>query len=152
MAEKIEDNDLEETIVVEVPSDTETAAAVIADTMETFLETADVKRVYGNPIRRGDHTIIPTAEVLAGVGFGVGFGSGEGPMDEDPENISQGMGGGGGGGGRTFSRPVAVIITGPDGVRVEPVIDVTKIGLAALTAAGFMMTTLMRIKRGGRED
>jgi hypothetical protein len=30
---------------------------------------------------------------------------------------------------------------------VEPVIDLTKIGLAALTAAGFMAATLVRMTR-----
>jgi len=46
-----------------------------------------------------------------------------------------------------FSRPVAVIIAAPEGVRVEPVVDVTKIGLAALTAAGFMFGMWMRMAR-----
>jgi hypothetical protein len=46
-----------------------------------------------------------------------------------------------------FSRPVAVIIASPEGVRVEPVVDVTKIALAALTAAGFMVGMLLRMNR-----
>jgi hypothetical protein len=33
---------------------------------------------------------------------------------------------------------VAVIVSSPEGVEVRPVIDVTKIALAALTAAGFV--------------
>jgi uncharacterized spore protein YtfJ len=58
-----------------------------------------------------------------------------------------GGGGGGGGGGRVFSRPVAVVVASPEGVRVEPVLDVTKIALAALTAGGFMLATLARMSR-----
>jgi uncharacterized spore protein YtfJ len=67
---------------------------------------------------------------------------------DDPEGaVPEGEGFGGGGGGRVFSRPVAVIIAAPEGVRVEPVVDVTKIGLAALTAAGFMFGMWMRMTR-----
>ena len=57
-----------------------------------------------------------------------------------------------GGGGRTFSRPVAVVIVGPEGVRVEPVMDVTKVALAALTAFGFMFSMLGRMRRGRLEE
>jgi uncharacterized spore protein YtfJ len=46
------------------------------ETMEEFLSAADVRVVYGEPIQHGDTTIIPTAEVLCGLGFGVGSGSG----------------------------------------------------------------------------
>ena len=73
------------------------------ETMETFIETADVSKVYGEPIVHEDTMIIPSAEVLAVAGFGAGYGSG------GPEDVG-GEGGGAGGGGRTFSRPVAVVI------------------------------------------
>jgi uncharacterized spore protein YtfJ len=53
---------------------------------------------------------------------------------------------GGGGGGNIFSRPVAVIVAGPEGVRVTPVFDTTKIILAGLTALGFMFSTLLRMR------
>lgn len=149
MSDKNEDIDMDDMFVVEVPSDAEMATAVIGDTMEAFLETADVNRAYGSPIKRGDYTIIPTAEVFTAAGFGVGYGSGEGPVNDEGREMGSGMGGGGGGGGRTFSRPVAVIISGPEGVRIEPVVDVTKIGLTFITALGFMFTTLVRMRRGG---
>jgi uncharacterized spore protein YtfJ len=115
--------------------------AVIAtqDTLEQFLETADVDRVYGEPIRHGDTLIIPAAEVLVGMGFGMGYGGG------NEAGQSVGGGGGGGGGGRTFARPVATIIASPDGVRVEPVVDVTKIALAVFTTAGFMIAMFTRM-------
>ena len=148
MAEKNNEEMSDELFVVDVSADPEAGIHVVGDTMEALFETASVERVYGSPTRRGDYTIIPAAEVLVGAGFGVGFGSGEGPADEAGEVQGSGTGGGGGGGGRTLSRPVAVIVNGPDGVRVEPVVDVTKIGLAAITAFGFMLSTLMRMKRG----
>lgn len=117
------------------------SSLVIAqETMEQFLQSADVKAVYGEPILQGDTLIIPTAEVLNGMGFGVGSGGGG-------ENGSGGSGGGGGGGGRVLSRPVAVIVAGPAGVEVKPIVDVTKIAMAGLTAFGFVATMLYRMTR-----
>ncbi|MFH1633187.1 MAG: spore germination protein GerW family protein [Chloroflexota bacterium] len=118
------------------------AIDMIQETIETFLETADVNRVYAEPIEHGDTIIIPAAEVVVAMGFGAGFGSGG--SDEEVN----GTGGGGGGGGQTFARPVAVIIASPEGVRVEPVIDPTKIALTALTAFGFIFATIAKMKKG----
>lgn len=117
--------------------------------MDKFLGSAHVDAVFGAPIAHEETIIIPTAEVLSFAGFGVGGGSGTGPIDpENPEGTTpEGEGFGGGGGGRVLARPVAVIIATPEGVRVEPVVDVTKIGLAALTAAGFMFGMWMRMVR-----
>jgi uncharacterized spore protein YtfJ len=58
-----------------------------------------------------------------------------------------GKGSGGGGGGRILSRPVAVVIASPEGIRVEPVLDITKIALAGLTAMGFMVGMMFRMSR-----
>jgi uncharacterized spore protein YtfJ len=132
------------------------AVEATQETLELFLETADVDRVYGQPIEHGETLLIPAAEVLTGLGFGLGYGSGSSPGEAGPEGgpprgAGSGGGGGGGGGGRTLSRPVAVIIAGPEGVRVEPIVDPTKIALAALTAFGFMAGMLMRMRRAARE-
>ena len=123
------------------------ALDLLQNTLEEFLVTADVHAVYGEPIEHGDTLIIPTAEVLCGMGVGAGYGLGTSPESEagGDRGVSSGSGGGGGGGGRVFSRPVAVIVSSPQGVRVEPVIDVTKIALASLTAAGFMAGMLLRM-------
>ncbi len=121
------------------------AIDMIQDTMEEFLSTADVSRVYGEPILTKDTLILPTAEIVAGMGFGAGYGMG--PNDE--EEI-QGLGGGGGGGGRVFARPVAVIVSTPEGVRVDPVVDPTKIALAAFTTFGFVMATLFKMVNMGK--
>ena len=129
----------------------EDALEIIQDTLGEFLQSASVEAVYGAPIKDGDTLIIPAAEVLTVMGFGVGAGRGKGfsketeSEEDQSEDISEGVGSGGGGGGRVLSRPAAVIISTPEGVRVEPVVDVTKIGLAALTAAGFMVGMLLRM-------
>ena len=142
-------------------------------TMERLLEIASVKSVYDSPVQHGKNMIIPAAEVLGALGFGVGVGVGsgeypdkedaveEGEGAEDEEKTSEpsesgpgkkapgiGGGGGGGGGGRVFARPVAIIVSGPDGVEVEPVVDATKIALAFFTALGFMVSMAARMRRG----
>jgi uncharacterized spore protein YtfJ len=125
---------------------------LMKETMDKFLATASVNAVYGKPIQKDDTLIIPTAEVLSGMGFGLGVGVGNNATNNNDEagkpGQSSGGGGGGGGGGRVLSRPVAVIIASPEGVRVEPVMDVTKVALAALTAGGFILGMLLRMLRG----
>jgi uncharacterized spore protein YtfJ len=121
------------------------AMDVIDLTMERFLDTASVDVVYGDPVEHGDTMIIPTAEILVGLGFGVGYGGGSSGKDREEEGEGYGEGGGGGGGGRTFSRPVAIVVSSPEGVRVEPVVDITKIALGFLTAAGFMTGMILRM-------
>jgi uncharacterized spore protein YtfJ len=117
----------------------------VAGIMERLLETADVSKVYGEPILHGDVMILPAAEVLAIAGFGMGSGGGVAVQQEGQK--SRGSGGGGGGGGKALARTVAVIVASPDGVEVRPVIDFTKIALAALTAAGFVMAAWRGMKR-----
>jgi uncharacterized spore protein YtfJ len=110
--------------------------------MDKFLSAASVDAVVGQPIREGENIVIPTAEVLSFAGFGLGSGTGsQGPG----ENENTGSGGGGGGGGRVLARPVAAIIVSPAGVRVEPIVDATKIALAVFTTAGFMAAMIARM-------
>jgi uncharacterized spore protein YtfJ len=116
---------------------------VIEETLDHFFQTADVQAVYGKPIQNGETLIIPAAEVLCAMGFGIGAGNGP----EMGENQSTPGGSGGGGGGRTFSRPAAVIIVGPQGVEIRPVMDITKIALAGITAIGFMVSMIARMRR-----
>lgn len=145
----------------EVKSTYSGAMDAVAAGIDKVLTTASVNAVYGKAVRQGDTLIIPAAEVLSFTGFGMGEGNGPTPVmtKEDSGDASQAGsqeevrgtpagGSGGGGGGQTFARPVAVIVAGPDGVEVKPVLDMTKIGLAALTTFGFMFSVLARIRRG----
>lgn len=134
------DEDFDDELIY--PSDP--ALDTIESTMDGLLAAASVDAVYGEPIKQRDTLIIPAAEVLAVAGFGVGSGSGGDEKDG-------GVGSGGGGGGRAFSRPVAVIVSSSEGVRVEPVLDVTKIALAALTALVFMLGMGARFRRVQRQ-
>ncbi len=121
----------------------ERSVAQAEQILDRFLEVAAVDTVFGEPIRHGETTIVPAAEVLTGMGFGFGFGRGSEGGDK-PKH--EGGGGGGGGGGSVLARPVAVVVASPQGVRVEPVIDVTKVALAALTAGGFMLATWLGMR------
>lgn len=129
------------------------------ETLDKFIGTAGVETVYARPIKQGENVIIPTAEVMCALGFGMGMGEGTGPQQGqakatpqpgEGEQTASGSGVGGGGGGYTFSRPVALIVANENEVTVVPVIDRTKIMLAAFTTFGFMVATLMRFTRGSR--
>lgn len=123
-------------LVVDSPLNT------IQTTMDNFLSAANVEAVYSPPIREGEHIVIPAAEVLSIAGFGLGAGSGSQAIGE---HEYPGSGGGGGGGGRVLSRPVAAIVISPTGVRVEPIVDVTKVVLAVFTTLGFMAAMFTRM-------
>ena len=103
---------------------------------------ARVDAVFGQPIEREGATLIPCAEIA----IGLGMGTGSGPMDE--QGRPTGSGGGGGGGGR--GRPIAVVVMTRDGVRVEPVLDLTKIVLATFSTAAFILFWIGRLSRLGR--
>lgn len=110
--------------------------------LEKFASAASVEAVYGKPVKQGDTIVVPAAEVMSFMGFGVGSGSGT-----DPQTQAGGGGGGGGGGGRVLARPAAVIIIQEGNVRVEPVVDVTKIALGFFTAVGFVAGMMYRMSR-----
>lgn len=124
--------------------------------MDKIFAAAQPGAVYGEPVTSGNYTVITASEVTAAGGFGsgAGFGPGAASTAQKPaegaasEGQPQEAGGGGmGGGGTSFARPVAVVTIGPDGVRVKPVVDVTKLGLALLTAWGAMWLTLARMRK-----
>jgi len=129
--------------------------------MEELIEVAQPGAVYSEPVTSGDYTVITASEVSVGMGFGYGLGGGissepaEGEVAgaDEPESQGEeasGFGGGGGGGGLSAARPVAVISIGPDGVRVEPVMDRTKIALAFFTTLGSMLLMLVNMRKASR--
>ena len=127
----------------------ENVQATPADPTEQALSklviTASADAVFGEPVVNGNTTVIPCSEVV----IGMGMGSGGGPMDENGNPTGSGSGGGGGARGR----PVAAIIITQDGVRVEPIFDITKIVLASLTTGTFILLWIGRLflmKRSSR--
>ncbi|MBE0429692.1 MAG: hypothetical protein IBX61_07440 [Thermoleophilia bacterium] len=120
---------------------------MVEDTMERFIDVANVDRVYGEPIAKDDTLIIPAAEVMGGLGLGAGFGMGAVKEKQEERQADEGGGGGGGGGGRVQSRPVAVVVAANGDVRVEPIIDKTRIVLTAIVANGILFLFLARMFR-----
>lgn len=119
--------------------------------MGKLFEVTRPESVYSPPVTQGDYTVITASEVTAGIGYG--YGGGGGGSDKEMEQNSGfdgGLGLGGGGGGGTSARPVAVIEIGPHGVRVEPVVDATKISLAFFTALGSMALLFGKMRRGAK--
>jgi uncharacterized spore protein YtfJ len=134
-----------------------------AGLIRRLLEVAQPSAVFGEPVSEGERTIITASEVSAGMGFGFGVGGGhatESDEEEAPDSESEdsigveggtGAGGGGGSGGGAMARPVAVVSMGPEGVTVQPVVDVTKLGIALLTTLGAMWVMWGRIQRASRQ-
>ena len=121
--------------------------------MEKFLAVSQADAVFSEPVSGGEYTVITAAEVSAAGGFGSGIGAGVEPKEGGDDESSQnevGAGGGSGGGGAFIGRPVAAIIIGPEGVRVEPIVDPTKIALAFFTTLGSMVFMISRMRRASR--
>jgi uncharacterized spore protein YtfJ len=125
--------------------------------LERIFAAAQPGAVFGQPVQSGSYTLITAAEVSSGGGFGAGMGRGPAPKadagqsppaEAAPTPAEQSIGGGGyGGGGGAMGRPVAVVAIGPDGVTVRPVVDVTKLTLAALTASAAMLGLRRAMRR-----
>jgi uncharacterized spore protein YtfJ len=148
-------------IVVTMLEGEKDAVAVV----EKLFDVAKPEAVYGEPVTAGEYTVITASEVKVGMGYGFGGGAGTGAEsaaveveEEDVASLEEGVaeeadagfGHGGGGGGVSGSRPVAAISIGPEGVEVQPIVDVTKIALAFATALGAMAMMAGRMKQAGR--
>jgi uncharacterized spore protein YtfJ len=88
-------------------------------------EKATVKTVFGEPIRQNGRVIIPVARVAYGFGFGGGRNA---EKESQEEESSEGAGGGGG----VSVRPVAILEITDKETRVKPIVDVTRVALAAM--------------------
>lgn len=82
---------------------------LLKSTVEELEKLLNAKNVLGDPIEKGDATIIPI--VSYGFGFGAGGGTGTGTMS--------GVGGGTGAGGGI--KPLGAIIVDKEGARVEAI-------------------------------
>jgi len=94
--------------------------------IEEMRDKASVNAVYGEPVKVGEKTIIPVADIK--YGFGLGYGESAPASDEEEEIPS----GGGGVGGGIAARPVAVVEISDEGVVVKPVTDEGRIALAGI--------------------
>lgn len=152
MADKIE-------IIAEKIPNQQAANALL----ERLFVVAEPEMVFSAPVTQGEYMAITAREITVGLGFGYGGGGGAGPAgtSEAAEGAAEatgaggeaaGFGSGGGGGGSAAGRPVAVIEIGPSGVRVEPIVDPTKIAIAMFTTLGTMGVMLSKMVRQMRAE
>lgn len=136
--------------------------------IDKLFSVAKPNAIFGEPVSANGNTVITASEVHVGMGVGYGSGGGEGfsppgAEEKESEEVSEeseeapsssgygsGYGGGGGGGGFSAGRPVAAIIIEPEGVRVEPIVDVTKLGLAFVTMLGSIFFMASRMARASK--
>lgn len=95
---------------------------------EKLEASAAVKTIYGDPIDRGDMTIIPVAKILYGFGGGEGEGNGQG---------------GAGGGGGIKVVPIGYIELKNGESKFQPIRS-TATTIALLVAGGVTGVLLMR--------
>ena len=111
-----------------------------------MVDALGVGAVFGEPIREGDVTVVPVAEVRFTFGYGYGSGRGRGEETEGgPSTGEEGSGGGTGAGGRASAKGYVRISA--DGVRFEPVLDVTRLALAGIAFAAWSVFWIGRTMR-----
>lgn len=126
----------------------------VVEPIEHMLERLRVDTVFGEPIKEGEVTVIPVAEI--GVGFGYGYGFGRGPKgaaegEGETAGTSVGGGAGGGAGGRATPRGY-IQITG-EGVKFEPIIDPARITLAGIAMGAWSVFWISKtIRAFARRD
>ena len=114
--------------------------------IEKMVDGLGVGAVFGEPIREGGVTVVPVAEVRFAFGYGYGSGRGRGEESEgSPSTAEQGSGGGSGAGGRASAKGYVRISA--DGVRFEPVLDVTRLALAGIAFAAWSVFWIGRTMR-----
>jgi uncharacterized spore protein YtfJ len=138
-----------------VMESTERAHEKVIGLVERLTEVARPGVVFGEPMTAGENTVVTASEVFVAMGYGFGMGGGR-PQEEGERaaqaeihggEVPSGYGSGGGGGGSSKGRPVAVITLNPGGVRIEPVLDLTKIGLAFLMVLGSLLVMVGKLRR-----
>jgi uncharacterized spore protein YtfJ len=113
--------------------------------IERMIEGLGVGAVFGEPIKEGGVTVVPVAEVWLGFGYGSGSGRGRDEESEGAPTTGEGSGSGGGAGGRATARGYVRI--SPEGVRFEPLPDVTRIALAGIAFAAWSVFWIGRTIR-----
>ena len=114
------------------PEKTESAGPPIAHELvrqiaRAFESEANVRAVFGEPVKLDGHTIIPVATIFVSFGGGVGVGAGigravEGAVALASRILPRALAGGAGGGLNVSVRPVGFIHDGKDGVAFTPIV------------------------------
>ena len=99
---------------------------------------ADVRTVFGDAIELDGRRVIPVASVQ----YGFGMGGGKGPAKSESDAP-----GGGGGGGGVRVEPVALIDITDGKLKVEPVVNVTRLATMAMILAAWSVFWVSRTIR-----
>src|SRR3989454_2233789 len=133
------------------PTDAEVEEMFLDDLQKRFEEMqgkANWKAVFGEVLEVDGRRLIPVASVQ--YGFGMGGGQGPtgrgGPRTRSPQKDGNPSGGGygGGGGGGVRIEPVALIDITEGRLRVEPIINVTRLAVIGLIVAGWSVFWIAR--------
>jgi uncharacterized spore protein YtfJ len=138
-------------------------AGKIAQQMEETLDRLSIKSVFGEPLREGETTLIPVAEMTLGFGYGYGSGpapqpgaaeeeavEGAPPAEKAEVELEKEVGGAGGGGGGK-ARPLGYIRIDGQGVRFESIEDETRIALAGIAMVAWSVFWIAMAVRGRRK-
>ncbi len=149
---------MEATTQTKIPLDA--VVGTVQQSLDQLFRASHPHIVFGEPLEYGETKIIPCAEITMNLGFGGGGGSGSAteaqgesssasaaPDGKQSPTKSLGGGLGMGGGGFVKSRPVAIIIMTPRGVRVQPIVDVTKVIVVGITTGGMALFSLRFLLR-----
>jgi uncharacterized spore protein YtfJ len=109
--------------------------AVLQDILSVPRDVLNARRVYGDPIEKGEVTLIPAAHVAGGGGGGAG------PAEEEDGGEAAG------GGFAGMARPVGMYVVRGDRVDWKPALDVTMIAVAGIALAALMTLTLGSVLR-----
>jgi uncharacterized spore protein YtfJ len=107
---------------------------------------ASVKAVFGEPVERGDVTVIPVARVR----WGLGAGTGTGPVDAAAAN-GDAAGSGSGAGGGAMADPMGYLEVRPTGATYVPLGSAypnPALVLAVGISLGIVVRALARLVRG----
>lgn len=99
---------------------------------------ADVRTVFGEAIQLNGRRVIPVASIQ----YGFGMGGGSGPTKAK----SEASGGGGGGGGMRVE-PVALVDITDGKLKVEPIVNVTRLATMAMILAAWSVFWISRTIR-----
>ena len=107
--------------------------------LDSFRNANMVRAAFGEPYSEGGRTVIPVAQVAYGfratgpaLTGGIGEGHSAGALTGGP------MTGG-------FSRPLAVISISSEGVRVEEIVDSTRVMLSGMALGALALVLIYRL-------
>jgi len=106
----------------------------VEEVMQGARDVMTVRRVFGEPVEKGEITFVPVASVRGGGGGGGG---------ESPDKGETGNGAGFG----VTARPIGAYVIRGDSVEWQPALDVARVALAAIALVAFMTFVLGRAVR-----